>query len=62
MNTLVLFKELYFIYFYIGYITHITSISGQLDIYADDLVHFLDAAHEENCKILQLHELSDCLI
>ncbi len=41
--------------------THVTSIAPQCNIYADDLIHYLDCAHEENCRILKSCDLADCL-
>jgi hypothetical protein len=44
-----------------SYITSVKSVGEQSNIYADDLVHYLDSAHEENCKILSSVDLADCL-
>lgn len=44
-----------------SYITEIRSISAQAEIYANDLIEYLDAAHEENCRIINQVDLSDCL-
>ena len=43
-----------------SYVTHISSISEQCNVYADDLVHYLDSAHEENVRILKSVDLADC--
>lgn len=43
------------------YITHISSIAEQCNVYADDLIHYLDSAHEENVRILKNVDLADCL-
>jgi len=44
-----------------SYITCVTSPAEQCHIYSDDLIHYLDSAHEENCRILKTCDLSDCL-
>jgi hypothetical protein len=44
-----------------SYITYIPSVTKQCNIYADDLIHYLDSAHEENCRILKSVDLADCL-
>jgi hypothetical protein len=41
--------------------THITTIAPQCNIYAEELIHYLDSAHEENCRILKTCDLADCL-
>ena len=43
------------------YESSIQSIAPQCDIYTDEMIHFLDAAHEENCRILKACDLADCL-
>ncbi len=43
------------------YVTHIHSVANQCNIYADDLIHYLDCAHEENCRILKSCDLADVL-
>jgi hypothetical protein len=43
------------------YETRIESVAPQCDIYSEELILFLDAAHEENCRILKSCDLSDCL-
>ena len=43
------------------YITICTSVTEQCNIYADDLMHYLDATHEENCRILKSVDLADAL-
>jgi hypothetical protein len=40
--------------------TYITSVSDQCNIYSEDMIHFLDCAHEENCRILKSCDLADC--
>ena len=44
-----------------SYETKVSSVSLQTNIYTDDLLHYLDAAHEENCRILKNVDLSDVL-
>lgn len=44
-----------------SYETKIESVSTQANIYADDLINYIDAAHEENNKILKQVSLADCL-
>jgi hypothetical protein len=44
-----------------NYITYVPSVTKQCNIYSDDLIHYLDSAHEENCRILKSVDLSDCL-
>jgi hypothetical protein len=44
-----------------SYITYIPSVTKQCNIYSDDLIHYLDSAHEENCRILKAVDLADCL-
>lgn len=44
-----------------SYESSISSIHYQAEIYAEDLVNYLDAAHEENCRIINEVDLSDCL-
>ena len=44
-----------------SFITICTSVTEQCNIYADDLMHYLDATHEENCRILKSVDLSDAL-
>ena len=41
--------------------TEMSSIEVQAEIYADDLVNYIDSAHEENCKIIADVDLADCL-
>lgn len=43
------------------YESSINSIHYQAEVYAEDLVNYLDAAHEENCRIINEVDLSDCL-
>lgn len=43
------------------FITYMDSVTDQCNIYADDMVHFLDSAHEENVRILKTCDLADCL-
>lgn len=43
------------------FVTHIQSVANQCNIYSDDLIHYLDCAHEENCRILKSCDLADCL-
>jgi hypothetical protein len=43
------------------FITHIGSVAEQCDIYSEDMIHYLDCAHEENCRILKSCDLADCL-
>ena len=43
------------------YETTIESVAPQCDIYADDLINYLDCAHEENVRILKSCDLADCL-
>ena len=42
-----------------SYLTQVDSVGEQCDIYADDLIHFLDCAHEENVRILKSCDLAD---
>ena len=42
--------------------TRVNGPGEQCNIYADDLVNYLDAAHEEDCRILHQCNLSDCLL
>jgi hypothetical protein len=44
-----------------SYVTYVSSIAEQCNIYADDLIHYLDSAHEENVRILKNVDLADCL-
>jgi hypothetical protein len=44
-----------------NYETKIDSVAKQCDIYSEELILFLDAAHEENCRILKSCDLADCL-
>jgi hypothetical protein len=44
-----------------SYVTSVNSVAEQCNIYADDLIHFLDCAHEENVRILKNCDLVDCL-
>ena len=44
-----------------SYITCINSSAEQCHIYSDDLIHYLDSAHEENCRILKACDLAECL-
>jgi len=41
--------------------THVSSVAAQCNIYADDMIHYLDCAHEENCRILKSCDLADVL-
>jgi hypothetical protein len=41
--------------------TFIASVDEQSNIYSEDLIHYLDCAHEENVKILKSCDLADCL-
>lgn len=45
-----------------SFVTQVKSVAEQSSIYADDLVHYLDSAHEENCRILSSVDLTDCLV
>jgi hypothetical protein len=42
-----------------SYVSHIQSIANQCNIYSDDLIHYLDCTHEENCRILKSCDLAD---
>lgn len=44
-----------------SFITYCQSITEQCNIYADDLMHYLDATHEENVRILKTVDLADAL-
>ena len=44
-----------------SYITKINSIDVQAEIYVNDLVNYLDAAHEQNCRIINDFDLGECL-
>ena len=44
-----------------SYETVVDSVGPQCDIYSEDLIHYLDAAHDENCRILKSCDLADCL-
>jgi hypothetical protein len=44
-----------------SYETSVTSVAEQCNIYSEDLIHYLDCAHEENCRILKSCDLADCL-
>jgi hypothetical protein len=44
-----------------SYLTACESIAEQCNIYADDLMHYLDATHEENVRIIKTVDLSDAL-
>ena len=44
-----------------SYVTCVSSPAEQCDIYSDDLIHYLDSVHEENCRILKSCDISDCL-
>jgi hypothetical protein len=44
-----------------SFITICTSVTEQCNIYADDLMHYLDATHEENVRILKSVDLADAL-
>jgi hypothetical protein len=44
-----------------SYVTSVSSITEQANIYSDDLIHYLDSAHEENVRILKACDLSDVL-
>jgi hypothetical protein len=44
-----------------SYITYIPSVTKQCNVYSDDLIHYLDSAHEENCRILKSVDLADAL-
>jgi hypothetical protein len=44
-----------------SFITYIPSVTKQCNIYSDDLIHYLDSSHEENCRILKSVDLADCL-
>lgn len=41
------------------YQTCVDSVGDQCEIYADDMVNFLDCAHEENVRILKACDLAD---
>ena len=41
--------------------TRVQSVGVQADIYAEDLMNYIDASHDENCRILSSCDLSDCL-
>ncbi len=43
-------------------ISEINSVANQCDIYSNDLIHYLDCAHEENCRILKDCDLADALL
>lgn len=40
--------------------TEINSIEVQAEIYANDLLAYIDCAHEENCRIMAEVDLADC--
>ena len=44
-----------------SYVTFLTSVTEQCNIYADDLAHYLDATHEENVRIIKTVDLADAL-
>lgn len=44
-----------------SYETRISSVAEQADIYTEDLIHYLDAAHEENVRILAAVDLANAL-
>lgn len=44
-----------------SYHTKIDSIAVQAEIYANDLLEYLDAAHEENHRIIKQIDLGECL-
>jgi len=44
-----------------SYETIVSTVAPQCDIYSEDLIHYLDCAHEENCRILKGCDLADCL-
>mmetsp|Transcript_7761 Transcript_7761/g.8001 ORF Transcript_7761/g.8001 Transcript_7761/m.8001 type:complete len:152 (+) Transcript_7761:21-476(+) len=45
-----------------SYTTEVNTVSTQADIYTEDLVDYIDAAHEENTRILKKVDLADCLM
>ena len=45
-----------------NYATFVSSVNTQASIYADDLVNYMDAAHEENVRILNEVKLSDSFL
>ncbi len=43
-----------------SFTTEINSIEVQAEIYANDLLNYIDCAHEENCRIMAEVDLADC--
>ena len=43
-----------------SYETRVDSVATQANIYVEDLINYIDSAHEENNKILKQVSLADC--
>ena len=43
-----------------SFMTEIDSIEVQAEIYSNDLLNYIDCAHEENCRIMAEVDLADC--
>jgi len=43
-----------------SFMTEINSIEVQAEIYSNDLLNYIDSAHEENCRIMAEVDLADC--
>ena len=44
-----------------SYSTNVQSVSTQAEIYTEDLINYMDSAHDENHRILNSVDLGDCL-